>query len=179
MSTLSAYLQTWRLKLSHTKAVTEAFYLNNREAKHELKVYTNDRLLSFCPNPTYLGVKVDRLLKFRHHLVSLRKKLFSRVTVLRRPVGSGWGADAKTFVSDTTADANATQAELKVFSMLNGKSAIELGCQCLGFYPRFWVFTSHLGLLFFFLNILIIMSVYFKPVVPKLRPAELFLKNIF
>ena len=31
MSTLSAYLQTWRLKLSHTKTVTAAFHLNNRE----------------------------------------------------------------------------------------------------------------------------------------------------
>ena len=30
MSTLSAYLQTWRLKLSHTKTVMAAFHLNNR-----------------------------------------------------------------------------------------------------------------------------------------------------
>ena len=29
MSTLSAYLQTWKLKFSHTKAVTAAFHLNN------------------------------------------------------------------------------------------------------------------------------------------------------
>ena len=96
MSTLSAYLQTWRLKLSHTKTVTTAFHLNNREAKRELKVYNNDRLLPFCPTPTYLGVKLDRSLTFRHHLVALRKKLSSRVTLLRRLVGSGWGAGAKT-----------------------------------------------------------------------------------
>ena len=70
MSTLSAYLQTWRLKLSHTKTVTAAFHLNNREAKRELKVYNNGRLLPFCPTPTYLGVKLDRLLTFRHHLVA-------------------------------------------------------------------------------------------------------------
>ena len=44
MYTLSAYLQTWRLKLSHTKTVTAAFHLNNREAKHELKVYNNGTL---------------------------------------------------------------------------------------------------------------------------------------
>ena len=74
MSTLSAYLQT--LKLSHTKTVTTAFHLNNREAKCELKVYNNGRLLLFCPTPTYLGVKLDRSLTFRHHLVALRKKLF-------------------------------------------------------------------------------------------------------
>ena len=96
MSTLSAYLQTWRLKLSHTKTVTTAFHLNNREAKRELKVYNNSRLLPFCPTPTYLGVKLDRSLTFRHHLVALRKKLSSHVTLLRRLVGSGWGAGAKT-----------------------------------------------------------------------------------
>ena len=60
MSTLSAYLQTWRLKLSHTKTVTAAFHLNNGEPKRELKVYNNGRLLPFCSNPTYLGVKLDR-----------------------------------------------------------------------------------------------------------------------
>ena len=97
MSTLSAYLQTWRLKLSHTKMVTADFHLNNREAKRELKVYNNSRLLQFCPTPTYLGVKLHRSLTFRHHLVALRKKLYSRVTLLRRLVGSsGWGAGAKT-----------------------------------------------------------------------------------
>ena len=89
MFTLSAYLQTWRLKLSDTKMVTAAFHLNNGETKRELKVYNNGRLLPFCPTPTYLGVKLDRSPAFRHHLVALRKKLFSRVTLLRRLVGSG------------------------------------------------------------------------------------------
>ena len=96
MSTLSAYLQTWRLKLNHTKTVTAAFHLNNRKAKRELKVYSNDRFLPFCPTSTYLGVILDRLLTFCHHLVALRKKLSSRVTLLRRRLGSGLGAGAKT-----------------------------------------------------------------------------------
>ena len=41
-------------------------------------------------------VKLDRSLTFRHHLVALRKKLSSRVTLLRRLVGSEWGVGAKT-----------------------------------------------------------------------------------
>ena len=89
MSVLSLYLQTWRLKLSHSKTVTAAFHLNKQEDKRELKVYNNHKLLPFCPTPTYLGVKLDR---FCHHLVALRKKISSRVTLLRRLVGSGWGA---------------------------------------------------------------------------------------
>ena len=96
MTTLSAYLQTWRLKLSHTTTVTTAFHLNNREAKRELKIFNNGKLLPYCPTPTYLGVKLDRSLTFRHHLEALRKKLSTRVTLLRRLAGSGWGAGAKT-----------------------------------------------------------------------------------
>ena len=96
MSTLSAYLQTWRLKLSHTMTVMAAFHLNNRDANRELKVYNNDRLLPFCPTATYLGVKQNRSFTFCHQLVALRKKLSSRVTLLRRLVGSVWGTGAKT-----------------------------------------------------------------------------------
>ena len=96
MAILSAYLETWRLKLSHAKTVTAAFQLHKPEAKRELKVYANNKLLSFCPVPTYLGVKLDRSLKFGHHLETLRKKLATRVTLLRRLVGSGWGSGAKT-----------------------------------------------------------------------------------
>ena len=46
--------------------------------------------------PTYLGVKLDRALTYRHHLEALPKKLFTRVSLLRRLAGSEWGADAKT-----------------------------------------------------------------------------------
>ena len=76
--------------------MTTAFHLNNREAKRELKIFNNGKLLPYCPSPTYLGVKLDRSLTFRHHLEALRKKLSTRVTLLRRLAGSGWGAGAKT-----------------------------------------------------------------------------------
>ena len=55
MTTLSVYLQTWRLKLSHTKTVTAAFHLNNQKAKREQKVYNNNRLLPFWTTPYLLG----------------------------------------------------------------------------------------------------------------------------
>ena len=49
-----------------------------------------------CPVQTYLGVKLDRSLTFRHHLEALHKKLSTRVALLRRLAGSGWGEGAKT-----------------------------------------------------------------------------------
>ena len=73
MTTLSAYLQTWRLKLSHAKTVTAAFHLHNREANRELKVKNNGKIFPFCPVPIYLCAKLDIALTYRHHLEALRK----------------------------------------------------------------------------------------------------------
>ena len=100
MTTISKYLQTWRLQLSHTKTVTTAFHLNNREVKRELNVY-NGKRLPFCPVPTYFGVKLDRSHMFCHHLEALRKKLTTRVALMRQLAGSGWGAGAKTLRTAT------------------------------------------------------------------------------
>ena len=90
MTILSTYLQSWRVKLSHAKTVTEAFHLHNREAKRELKVNNNGKILSFFPVQTYVGVKLNRTLTYRHQLETLRKKLSTRVSLLRRLAGSGW-----------------------------------------------------------------------------------------
>ena len=96
MTTLSAYLQIWRLKLNHAKTLTAIFHFHNREAERELKVKNNRKFLPFCPVPTYLGVKLDRALTYYHHLEALRKKIFTRFSLLRRLAGLGWGAGAKT-----------------------------------------------------------------------------------
>ena len=89
MATLGEYFQTWKLKLSTTETVSAVFHLNNKEAKRELKVNFNNETLPFWSEPKYLRVTLDRLLTYRRHLESLRKKLISRVALLRRLAGSG------------------------------------------------------------------------------------------
>ena len=108
MATLSGYLHNWRLKLSEKKTVSAVFHLNNKEARRELNVHLNGKLLPFCPSPTYLGVTLDRALTYRCHIVSLRKKLASRVALLRRLAGSGWGADATVLRTSTLALVHST-----------------------------------------------------------------------
>ena len=82
-------------KLSITKTVSAAFPLNNKEAKRELKVNFNNETLSFCPESKYLGVTLDLSTTYRRHWVTF-KKLTSRVALLRRLAGFGWGAVATT-----------------------------------------------------------------------------------
>ena len=76
MSLLLMYLQHSEMRLSYSKTMMIALYINNLENKHELKVDNIDKLLTFCPVPAYLGVKLDRLVTFSHHLVALLKKYF-------------------------------------------------------------------------------------------------------
>ena len=96
MATLSAYLKTWRLKRSHAKTVMAASHLHYREVQRELKVYANDKLLSFCQVPIYLGVKLYRSLSFHHHQETWCKVLSTGITLQRRLAGSGWVAGATT-----------------------------------------------------------------------------------
>ena len=91
MATLSSYLQKWKLKLCIIKMVTAAFHLYNKEATREFKVAAEGRIFPFSPEPTYLGVKLDRSLRYRRHLESLHKKLTTRVGLLRRLAESSWG----------------------------------------------------------------------------------------
>ena len=67
-----------------------------KEAKRELKVNHNNETLRFCSEPKYLGVTLDRSLTYRRHLESLRKKLTSRVALLKRLARSDWGAGTTT-----------------------------------------------------------------------------------
>ena len=96
MSTLSAYFQTWRLKLSHTKTVTAAFHLNNREAKREVKVYNNGSLLPFCPTPYLSWGKTGQITHVSSPFSNIAQKTIFAPHTVEATFGLGMGADAKT-----------------------------------------------------------------------------------
>ena len=159
MFTLSAYLQTWRLKLSHTKTVTAAFHLNNREAKCELKVYNNDRFLSFFPNPYLSWGKTGKISHVLSPLSGIAQKTILARQRLRRLVGSGWGAGAKT---------------LRIATLFLFYSAVE-------YCAPFWCRSAHTRLIDNVLNdaLRIVTGCLrptptdYLPVLSSIQPAEL------
>ena len=141
METVGKYLQSWKLKLGTTKTVSPAFHLNNKEIKRELKVKYNNATLPFCSEPKYLGVTLDRSLTYRRHIESLHKKLTSRVALLRRLAGTGWGAGAITLRIATLALVHSTteyctpvwcrSAHTRLIDpATNDASQIVTGCLC-------------------------------------------------
>ena len=107
MATLSSYLHKWKLKLSATKLCRQPSIFTT-EAGHGLNIVSNGQALPFYAEPTYLRIKLDRALTFRQHLESLRKKLTSRVGLLKRLAGSSWGADATVLRTSTLALVHST-----------------------------------------------------------------------
>ena len=81
MIALSAYLQIWRLKLSHTMMVTAAFHFFSERPSVRQKSTTTMAFYRSVQPLLILGKKLDRFLTFRHYQVALRKKtIFARHT---------------------------------------------------------------------------------------------------
>jgi len=86
MATVDEYLQTSKLKLSTTKTVSAVFHLNNKEVKRDLP---------FCSKQTPWS-NIGQVAHVSQHLESHRKRLTSRVALLRQLAGSGWHAGETT-----------------------------------------------------------------------------------
>jgi len=82
-TTIGKYLNTWKLKLSTANTVSAIFHVSNKAAKDELKANFRNEILPFCSEPKYLGETLDRKLTYHQHFESLRKRLTSRVALLR------------------------------------------------------------------------------------------------
>ncbi|KAE9523030.1 hypothetical protein AGLY_016661 [Aphis glycines] len=96
LSTMNKYFSKWRLKPNPTKTEVCAFHLNNKKAREELKVTFQGVQLKHNFTPKYLGITLDRTLTFKEHLVKTGKKVRSRVNLIQKLAGTGWGASAKT-----------------------------------------------------------------------------------
>jgi len=96
ISVLNAHLTKWNLRLSVEKTVCSVFHPKNHSANYQLNV-------KFKPNVTvkidsyssYLGICLDRSLLFRTQLNTLKKRALSRVALIKRLAGVGWGASFK------------------------------------------------------------------------------------
>ena len=59
-----------------------------REANRPLRVTWSGTSLEYHPNPLYLGVKLDRTLSYRSHILSTKAKVNTRNNILRKLTNS-------------------------------------------------------------------------------------------
>ena len=87
----------WRLSFNFLKF--ESSFLNVDSYRSHLKPFLSILHTPFNlnPNPTFLGVTFDRILSFKHHVLSFRKKFHTRFRVFRSIVTASWGPSKESF----------------------------------------------------------------------------------
>ncbi len=96
MDLMVDFLSRWRLQPSATKKVSSIFHLHNAQAKRKLNIFLKGQWIKHDPNPTYLGVTLDRSLTYHDHLKKTAAKVSSRNNLLSKLAGKSWGARAQT-----------------------------------------------------------------------------------
>jgi len=87
------WCQRWKVSLSHTKSVVSFFSRDPQEVNGKVvpKIYFATTQIPFESTPKLLGITLDSQLTFGVHRMKVRKKMSSRLNVLRCTAGRSWG----------------------------------------------------------------------------------------
>ena len=103
LTLLTEYYAKNHLKPNASRTQVCAFHPRNREANRPLRVTWSGTPLEYHPSPLYLGVKLDRTLSYRSHILSTRAKVNTRNNILRKLTNSKWGYTPYTLRTSTLA----------------------------------------------------------------------------
>ena len=103
---LSEYYCQNQLRANPAKTQVTVFHLRNKEANRQLNVEWQGSRLEFTNSPKYLGVTLDRTLSYKTHCCNTGMKISARNNILRKLVGSSWGAHPHTLRTSALALCN-------------------------------------------------------------------------
>ncbi|CAF1499505.1 unnamed protein product [Adineta ricciae] len=95
-----SWCKSWRLKLQPTKTEIIHFRLHPRKKyKHSVEVKVENTTIKPLDATGYLGVIIDKELKWRNHLQHLESKMTGRISLLRYLVKSAQEPNQKTMIN--------------------------------------------------------------------------------
>ena len=98
LETMSSYYSMNHLRANPSKTQISAFHLRTKggDAKRELNVTWEGEKLPHTHTPVYLGVTLDRILSFKHHIQKAKAKVCARNNILAKLANTQWGATTTT-----------------------------------------------------------------------------------
>ena len=91
LNKLVKWSSKWRLPLNSFKCKTSFFSLDPYQSCIQPSLYIFNTPLKFKPHPTFLGVTFDRTMSFKHYVLSLRKKFYTRLLAFHSIASASWG----------------------------------------------------------------------------------------
>ena len=87
------------LQISPGKSMATLFTTFGNEMSIDLPIYIKGDKVPTVNQPTYLGIKFDNLITFRHHSELIKGRVQERNNILKALAGTSWGQDKETIVS--------------------------------------------------------------------------------
>ena len=87
------------LQISPGKSMATLFTTFNNEMSIDLPIFIKGAKVPTVNQPTYLGIKFDNLITFRHHSELIKGRVQERNNILKALAGTSWGQDKETIVS--------------------------------------------------------------------------------
>ena len=95
-----SWCKSWKLKLQPTKTEMIHFRLHPRKKyKHPVEVKVENTIIKPLDATRYLGVIIDKQLKWRNHLQHLETKMAGRISLLRYLAKSAQEPNQKTMLN--------------------------------------------------------------------------------
>ncbi|CAF1471154.1 unnamed protein product [Adineta ricciae] len=95
-----SWCKSWKLKLHPTKTEMIHFRLHSRKKyKHPVEVKVENTIIKPLDATRYLGVIIDKQLKWRNHLQHLETKMAGRISLLRYLAKSVQEPNQKTMIN--------------------------------------------------------------------------------
>ena len=100
-TTLKQYFDRWYLKRITTKSVSSVFHLNNHQSTKSLNISVDGKNPPGISNSKIFGVALDRQLTYRQQLEGSSNKIVKRNYLIRKLVGTSWGASTTVLRTST------------------------------------------------------------------------------
>ncbi|KAH7717250.1 AP-like endonuclease/reverse transcriptase [Aphelenchoides avenae] len=88
---LSTWAECWKMQINVEKTVTTFFTTEASQSRWRPELSVNGQQLPYDGAPTFLGVTLDRALRFTAHAEKVRSKMTKRLNFLSALRGTKWG----------------------------------------------------------------------------------------
>ena len=99
LDTLAEWFSNRKLQISPAKSMATVFTTFGNEMSIELPIFILGNKVPTVKQPTYLGIKFDNLLTFRHHTEMIKARVQERNNILKALAGTSWGQDKETLTT--------------------------------------------------------------------------------
>ena len=133
LNLVAKWASDWGVEINATKMVSTVFSLS--PAPETAHIYLNGNQLDLEDTPTYLGVKLDKRLRWSPHLIDIENQATRKLVIMKKLSRASWGANSSILQRVNTGTVRPTLGY--------GSHSIKDQLRSAQQSPEHWITTDH------------------------------------